>query len=146
MILVYLERWSYGRFKDDNKIFYKMKNDLTTGTWQDDIWCPIIIILLCTSDDLSICQAVLHPVAFCARRCGGNKDCLHSHLGEGFCWWLGYEQVPPHMPSGQCFVWVTDCYAIKFIILYIGANHAILRLQCAWCVEMLTSSTKMIIT
>jgi hypothetical protein len=27
-----------------------MENDLTTGTWQDDIWCPIIIILLCTSD------------------------------------------------------------------------------------------------
>ncbi len=50
MILVYLGRWSYGRFKDDNNIFYKMKNDLTTGTWQDDIWCPIIIILLCTSD------------------------------------------------------------------------------------------------
>ncbi len=50
MILVHLGRWSYGRFKDDNNIFYKMKNDLTTGTWQDDIWCPIIIILLCTSD------------------------------------------------------------------------------------------------
>ncbi len=50
MILVYLGRWSYGRFKDDNNIFYKMKNDLTTGTWQDDIWCPIFIILLCTSD------------------------------------------------------------------------------------------------
>jgi hypothetical protein len=28
-----------------------MKNDLTTGTWQDDIWCPINIILFCTSDD-----------------------------------------------------------------------------------------------
>jgi hypothetical protein len=50
MILVYLGRWSYGRFKYDNNIFYKMKTDLTTGTWQDDIWCPIIIILLCTSD------------------------------------------------------------------------------------------------
>ncbi len=50
MIFVYLGRWSYGRFKDDNNIFYKLKNDLTTGTWQDDIWCPIIIILLCTSD------------------------------------------------------------------------------------------------
>ncbi len=50
MILVYLGRWSYGRFKDDNNIFYKMKNDQTTGTWQDNIWCPIIIILFCTSD------------------------------------------------------------------------------------------------
>jgi hypothetical protein len=51
MILVYLGRWSYGRFKGDNNIFYKMKNDLTTGTWQDDIWCPIIIVLFCTSDE-----------------------------------------------------------------------------------------------
>jgi hypothetical protein len=34
----------------DNSIFHKMKNDLTTGTWQDNIWCPINIILLCTSD------------------------------------------------------------------------------------------------
>ncbi len=31
-------------------IFHKMKNDLTTGTWQDDIWCPINIILLWNSD------------------------------------------------------------------------------------------------
>ncbi len=50
MILVYQERWSYGNFPDDNNIYYKMKNDLTTGTWQDDIWCPIFIILFCTSD------------------------------------------------------------------------------------------------
>jgi hypothetical protein len=28
--------------------------------------------------------AVLHPVAFGARRSHGNKVCLHSHLGEGF--------------------------------------------------------------
>ena len=27
-----------------------MKNDLTTGTWQDNIRCPINIILFCTSD------------------------------------------------------------------------------------------------
>ncbi len=54
MILVYLGRWSYGRFQDDNHIFYKMKNDLTTGTWQDNIWCPIIIILFCTSDILLV--------------------------------------------------------------------------------------------
>ncbi len=27
-----------------------MKKDLTTGTWQDNIWCPSNIILLCTSD------------------------------------------------------------------------------------------------
>ncbi len=50
VILVYIWRWSYGRFQDDNNIFHKMKNDLTNGTWQDDMWCPINIILLCTSD------------------------------------------------------------------------------------------------
>ncbi len=33
-----------------------------------------------------------------------------------------------HYLFGQ-FVWVTDCYAIKFILSYDGANHAILRLQ-----------------
>ncbi len=27
-----------------------MKNDLNTGIWQDNIWCPINIILLCSSD------------------------------------------------------------------------------------------------
>ncbi len=51
MMLLYLEGWSYGRIKDDNNIFHKMKNDLTTGIWQDNIWHPIIIILLCTSDE-----------------------------------------------------------------------------------------------
>ncbi len=25
------------KIEDDNNIFYKIKNDLTTGTWQDDI-------------------------------------------------------------------------------------------------------------
>ncbi len=50
MILVHIGRWSYGRFQDDNNIFYKIKNDLTTGTWKGDIWCPINIILFCTSD------------------------------------------------------------------------------------------------
>ncbi len=37
MKLVYLGRRSYGRFYDDNNIFYKMTNDLITGTWKDDI-------------------------------------------------------------------------------------------------------------
>ncbi len=33
----YLFFQQYGRFQDDNNIFYKMKNDLSTVTWQDDI-------------------------------------------------------------------------------------------------------------
>ncbi len=61
MILVYLRRWSYGRFKDGNNICNKMKNDLTTGTWQDDIWCPIFIILFCTSDVLFLLASRKQP-------------------------------------------------------------------------------------
>jgi hypothetical protein len=29
-----------------------MKQDLTTGTWQDDTGCPISIILVSTSDEV----------------------------------------------------------------------------------------------
>ncbi len=59
VILVYIGRWSYGRFGDENKVFQKMKNDLTTGTWQDDTWCPINIILLCASDVCSWWNATM---------------------------------------------------------------------------------------
>ncbi len=31
-----------------------MKVDLTNGTWQDNIWCPIIMIPFCTSDDVMV--------------------------------------------------------------------------------------------
>jgi hypothetical protein len=34
-----------------------------------------------------------------------------------------------HMCWGRCFVWVTDCYAVKFILSYDGANQANLQLQ-----------------
>jgi hypothetical protein len=38
------------------------------------------------------------------------------------------------MLFGQQFVWVTDCYAIKFILSYEGGNSVILRLQmCLMC-------------
>jgi hypothetical protein len=72
--------------------------------------------------------AALHLVAFGTQHCRGNKVCLHSHLGEGFlgdCMMIKYR----HYLFGQQFVWVTNCYAIKFILSYDGANHAILRLQ-----------------
>jgi hypothetical protein len=32
-----------------------MKNDLTTGAWQQDIGCPISIVLFSTSDDHFVC-------------------------------------------------------------------------------------------
>ncbi len=68
MILVYIGRWSYGRFQDDNKVFQKIKNDPTTGTWQDNIWCPINIILLGTSDGL-------------IKRIQSHKDSYNKSLG-----------------------------------------------------------------
>jgi hypothetical protein len=56
----------------------------------------------------------LHPVAFGARRCRGNKACLHSLLGEGFSGNHALNKCR-HYVFGQQFVWVTNCYKIKFI-------------------------------
>jgi hypothetical protein len=71
---------------------------------------------------------VLHPVAFGSRRTRGNEKRLHSYLGEGFAGDWAINKVR-HMCFGCRFVWVTDCYAVKFIFLYDGSNPAILRLQ-----------------
>jgi hypothetical protein len=37
VILVYIGRQSYQQLQDDNIIYWKMKNNLTTGSWQDNI-------------------------------------------------------------------------------------------------------------
>ena len=71
---------------------------------------------------------VLCPVAFGSRQTRGNEKHLHSYLGEGFCGDWAMNKVR-HMCYGRRFVWVTDCYAVKFILLYNGANQAVLRLQ-----------------
>ena len=45
-----------------------------------------------------------------------------------------------HMCYSKCFVWVTDCYAVKFILSYDGANQAILCLQMGlmgWDIDIL---------
>jgi hypothetical protein len=73
-------------------------------------------------------SAVLHPVAFGARRCCGNEVRLHSHLGKGFAGDWAMSKCC-HMLFGQCLVWVTDCYAIKFILLCDGTNPTILCLH-----------------
>ena len=72
--------------------------------------------------------AVLHPVCFGARRTRGNEVRLHLHLGEGFSGDYAINKCR-HYVFGQRFVWVTDCYAIKFILSYEGGNPVILRLQ-----------------
>jgi hypothetical protein len=73
-------------------------------------------------------SAVLHPVCFGARQSHGNEVWLHSHLGEGFAGDYAINKCS-HMLFGQQFVWVTNYYAIKFILSYKGGNSAILRLQ-----------------
>jgi hypothetical protein len=72
--------------------------------------------------------AVLHPVCFGACRTCRNEVWLHSHLGEGFSGGYTINTCCTYV-FGQRFVWVTVCYAIKFILSYEGGNPAILRLQ-----------------
>ncbi len=73
-------------------------------------------------------MARLRPVCFSARRTRGNKVRLHSHLGKGFSGDYAINKCRQYI-FGQCFIWVMDCYAIKFILSYKGGNSAILRLQ-----------------
>ncbi len=73
-------------------------------------------------------SAVICPVAFGSQRCHGNDVRLHSHLGEGFAGDWGINKSH-HMLFGQRSMWVTDCYAIRFILSYDGNNPAILSLQ-----------------
>ncbi len=80
--------------------------------------------------------AILHPIAFGCRRTRGNKKRLHFHLGKGFSGNWSINKCR-HMCIGQRFIWVTDCYTIKFILSYDGKTHAILRLQMRFmCWEM----------
>ncbi len=77
--------------------------------------------------------AVLHLICFGAWKCRGNKVWLHSHLGECFAGNYGINKVR-HYVLGQCFVWVTDCYAVKFLLSFESGNPAILCLQmCLMC-------------
>jgi hypothetical protein len=73
-------------------------------------------------------EAILRLVCFGARQTHGNEVRLHSHLGEGFFGDYGINKCCQHI-FGQCFVWVTNCYTIKFILSYEGGNPAILHLQ-----------------
>jgi hypothetical protein len=78
-------------------------------------------------------SATLHLICFGARKCRSNKVQLHSHLGECFAGGYAINKMQ-HYVFDQQFVWVTDCYAIKFLLSYEGSNPAILRLQmCLMC-------------
>ncbi len=88
-------------------------------------------------------RAALHPVVFGTQRCRGIKVCLHSHLGKGFSGDYAMNKCR-HYLFGQRFVWVTNCYATKFILSYDSANHAILCLQMRlmkWDVDIVHKNT-----
>jgi hypothetical protein len=72
--------------------------------------------------------ATLHPICFGARKCRGNKVWLHSRLGECFAGDYAINKLP-HYVFGQRFIWVTECYTVKFLLSYEGGNPAILCLQ-----------------
>ncbi len=73
-------------------------------------------------------NGTLHPIAFGLQRTQGNKRHLHSYLGKLFAgdWAMG---KCCHMLFGCCFIWVTDCYAARFLLSYNGSNQAIQHLQ-----------------
>ncbi len=73
-------------------------------------------------------ECVLHPMVFGSRRTRRNKKNLHSYLGEGFSGNWAMNKVR-HMCYGRRFVWVTDCYAVKFILSYDGPNQSVICLQ-----------------
>jgi hypothetical protein len=72
--------------------------------------------------------ALLHLVTFGCCRTRGNKKHLHFLLGKAFAGDVAINKCR-HMCFGQQFVWVTDCYTLKFILSYDGWNPSILHLQ-----------------
>jgi hypothetical protein len=73
-------------------------------------------------------KGILHPIAFGCRCTRGNKKRLHSHLGKAFSGNYAINKCR-HMCFSQRFTWVTDCYALKFILSYDSCNLAIFCLQ-----------------
>jgi hypothetical protein len=70
---------------------------------------------------------ILYPVAFGGQRAQGNEKHLLFYLGKAFCSDYTMNKFY-HMCYGHHFVWITDCYAVKFVFSYNGANQTILHL------------------
>ncbi len=114
-------------------------NFFISGVWLRCLPAPgtdkaseVAMVTYCSGSDFAFMlkdsSAVIPPVAFGRRRCCGNEIRLHFHLGKGFAgnWAINKNY---HMLFGQRFMWVTDCYAICFILPYDGNNPAIACLQ-----------------
>lgn len=61
----------------------------------------------------------LKPVAFGSRRTRGNETRLHSYLGEAMAGDWAINKCR-HMTFGQRFIWITDSYAVRFLLTYDG--------------------------
>jgi hypothetical protein len=70
----------------------------------------------------------LRPLAFGCRRTHGNETILHSHLGEVYAddWAINKNS---YYCFGQEFTWITDCWAVCFILSYDSSNAPLLCLQ-----------------
>jgi hypothetical protein len=73
-------------------------------------------------------KLTLHPIALGCRRTRGLEPRLHSYLGEGFAGNYAINKVA-HYCWGMQFTWITDCYALRYVLSYDGNNPAVLRLQ-----------------
>ena len=83
--------------------------------------------------------SILQPICLGVQKTRRNEIWLHSHLGKRFSRDWAINKCRQYV-FGQRFVWVTDCYAIKFVVSYEGGNPAILRLQMrlmCWDVDIL---------
>ena len=70
----------------------------------------------------------LKPVCFGSRRCKGFETRLHSYLGEGFTGDWGLSKCT-HYLWGLRNTWITDQYALVFLLTYDGDNAPVRRLQ-----------------
>ena len=73
-------------------------------------------------------QLKLRTTGFGSRKTQGRENKLHLHLGEEFCldWAIHRNRTKLY---GTCFIAITDCYGLRFILSYDGPNAVILRLQ-----------------
>ena len=70
-------------------------------------------------------KLLLRSTGLGSRMTRGREDKLHSHLGEGFCldWAINHNRAKLW---GCRFTAITDCYGLRFILTYDGANPVIL--------------------
>eukprot|EP00984_Skeletonema_dohrnii_P006306 scaffold2258_cov84-Skeletonema_dohrnii-CCMP3373.AAC.7 len=70
----------------------------------------------------------LRPTSFGSRITRGMEPNLHSYIGEIIAglWAIKHNAI---RCFGQRFTWITDCYAVKFILTYEGSNPVVNRLK-----------------